>query len=76
MQKLKETGDSRCIYQNEPVKDLTRRIASDKILSDKAFNIAKNPKFNRCQRGLASMIYTLLVIGMQVVPWCLQKICC
>ena len=68
MQKLKETGDSRCIYQNEPVKYLTRRIASDKILSDKAFNIAKNPKFNRCQRGLASMIYTLLVIGMQVVP--------
>ena len=27
-------------------KDLTRRIASDKILRDKAFNIAKNPKYD------------------------------
>ena len=25
-------------------KDLTRRIASDKIVHDKALNIAKNPK--------------------------------
>ena len=25
-------------------KDLTRRAASDKILCDEAFNIAKNPK--------------------------------
>ena len=41
MQKLKETGDSRCIYQNEPVKDLTRRIASDKILSDKHLILLK-----------------------------------
>ena len=37
--------------------DLTRRTASDKILCDKAFNIAKNPKYNRYQRSLASMIY-------------------
>ena len=27
-------------------KDLTRTTASDKILRDKAFNIAKNPKYN------------------------------
>ena len=27
-------------------KDLTRRTASDKILRDKAFNIAKNPKYD------------------------------
>ena len=26
--------------------DLTRRTASDKILCNKAFNIAKNPKYN------------------------------
>ena len=26
--------------------DLTRRTASDKILCDKAFNIAKNPKYD------------------------------
>ena len=38
-------------------KDLTRRTTSDKILSDKALNIAKNPKYNRFQRGLASMVY-------------------
>ena len=30
---------------------------SDKGLRDKAFNIAKNPKYNGYQRGLASMIY-------------------
>ena len=29
------------------VKDLTRRRASDKILRDKAFDIAKNPKHDR-----------------------------
>ena len=30
----------------EDFKDLIRRIASDKILHDNAFNIAKNPKYN------------------------------
>ena len=38
-------------------KDLARRTASDKILRDKAFNIAKNPKYDGYQRGLASMVY-------------------
>ena len=38
-------------------KYLPRRAASDKILSDKALNIAKNPKYDGCQRGLASMVY-------------------
>ena len=38
-------------------KDLAGRIVSDKILRDKAFNIAKNPKHDGYQRGLASMIY-------------------
>ena len=28
-----------------------------KILRDKAFNIAKNPKYDEYQRGLASMVY-------------------
>ena len=40
-------------------KDLTRKTASDKILCDKAFNIAKNPKNDRYERGLASMVYKL-----------------
>ena len=70
IQKFKETGDSRYIYQNEldkacfqhdmaygDFKYLTRRTASDKILLDKAFNIAKNPKYDRYQRGIASMVY-------------------
>ena len=57
IQKFKETGDSRCTYQNEfekaclqydmayrYFKYLWRRTASDKFLLDEAFNIAKNPK--------------------------------
>ena len=39
----------------EDFKDLTRRTASDKFLRDKAFNIAKNTKYEGHQRGLASM---------------------
>ena len=38
-------------------KDLARRTGSDKVLRDKAFNIAKNPKYDGYQRGLASMVY-------------------
>ena len=68
--KIKETGDSRYIYQNQlgkvcfqddmgygDFKDLTRRRASDKILHDKAFNITKNPKYDGYQRGIASLVY-------------------
>ena len=53
-QKFKETGDSRYTYQNKldkacfqddmaygDLKDLTRGTDSDKMLHDKAFNIAK-----------------------------------
>ena len=38
-------------------KDLARRTASDKFFRDKAFNIAKNPKYDEYQRGLASVVY-------------------
>ena len=38
-------------------KDLPRRTASDKILRDEAFNIAKNLKYGGSQRGIASMVY-------------------
>ena len=38
-------------------KDLKSRTFSDKVLRDKAFNIAKNPKYDGYQRGLASMVY-------------------
>ena len=55
IQKFKETGHSRYLYQNkldkacfqhdmayEDFKDLTRRTVVDKIIHDKVFNIAKN----------------------------------
>ena len=38
-------------------KDLNKRTAADKVLCDKAFNIAKNPKYYGYQRGVASMVY-------------------
>ena len=41
-------------------KNLTRRIVSDKILGDKAFNIAKNLKYNGYQRELASVVHKFL----------------
>ena len=74
IQNFKETGDTNYIYKNEldkaffqhgmsyeDFKDLTRRTASDKILRDKAFNIARNPKYNGYQRGIASMVYNFFV---------------
>ena len=41
----------------EDFKDLTKRTTSDEILYDKAFNNAKNPKYNGYQYGLPSMVY-------------------
>ena len=38
-------------------KDLVRRTQSDKVLRDKAFKIASDPKYGAYQRGLASMVY-------------------
>ena len=65
IQKLKETGDTNYIYKSEldkacfqhgttyrDFKDLARRTASDKVLRQKAFNIAKNPKYDEYQMGL------------------------
>ena len=70
IQKFQETGDTSYIYKNEfdkacfqhymaygDFKDIKRRTASDKILRDKLSNIAKNPKYDWYQRGLASMVY-------------------
>ena len=36
---------------------LAFNTASDKVLRDKTFNIAKNPKCDGYQRGIASMVY-------------------
>ena len=46
---------------NGDFKNLPRRTASDKVLCNKAFNIAKNEKYDGCQRGFASMVYILLI---------------
>ena len=39
------------------LKIFKNRTAADKILRDKAFNIAKDSKNDGYQRGLASMVY-------------------
>ena len=70
IQKFKETGDTKYIYKNEldrtcfqhymaygDFKDLARRIASDKVLRDKAFNFAKNAKYDGYQKEIASTVY-------------------
>ena len=38
-------------------KDLAKGTIADKFLQDKAFKIASDQKYDRCQRGLASIIY-------------------
>ena len=40
-------------------KDLTRRTASDKVLHNEAFDVAKNPKYDAYQRELAPLVYKL-----------------
>ena len=40
-------------------KGLNKTTQSDKVLRDKAFEIASNPKYDDCQRELASMVYSL-----------------
>ena len=75
IQKFKETGDTNYIYKNEldkacfqqnmaygEFKDLARRTTSDKSLRDKAFNIAKNTKYDGYQRRFASMVYKYFLI--------------
>ena len=70
IQKFKETGDTIYIYKNEldkacfahdaaysDSKDLTKRTVVDKILRNRAFNIAKDSKYDGYQRGLASKVY-------------------
>ena len=70
IQKFKRTGGLRYIYQNKldkacfqhemvygDFKNLTRRTAADKLLGDKAFNIAKNAKYDGYQRRIAFMVY-------------------
>ena len=85
IQKFKQTGDSKYIYRNEldkacfqhdmacgNFKDLKKRTAADNVLRNKAFNIAKNPKYDGCQRGLTSVVYKILVKRLKAVVSHLQ----
>ena len=69
IEKFMQTGNTDFIYRNEldkacfqhdmaygKSKDLAKRTQSDKVLRDKAFKIASDPKNDGYQRGLASMI--------------------
>ena len=40
-------------------KDLVRTTASDKVLHDKVFSIAKGKKYGRYQRSFATMVYKI-----------------
>ena len=70
IKKFKQTGDTRYIYRNDldkacfqhdsayaDNKDLLNRTKPDKVLKDKAYNIASNPEYDGYQRSLASMVY-------------------
>ena len=68
--KFIETGDTNYTYKNEldkacfahdaaysNFKDIKNRTAAYKILRDKEYELAKDPKYYGGQRGLASMVY-------------------
>ena len=70
IEKFMQTGNTNFIYKNEldkacfqhdmaygKSKDLIKRTQSDKVLKDKAFKIASDPKYDGYQRGLASIFY-------------------
>ena len=71
--KFIKTVDTNYIYKNEltkacfahdaaysDFKDIKNRTAADNILRDKAYKIAKDPKYYASQRGLASVVYKFL----------------
>ena len=70
IKKFKRASDTRYIYRNEldkacfqhdsayaDHKDLINRTEADKVLKDKAYDIASNPEYDDYQRGLANMVY-------------------
>ena len=52
-----ETGDTSYLYKNELDKACFQHDMALRALRDKAFNIAKSPKYDGQQRRLASMVY-------------------
>ena len=70
IKEFKRTGDTRDTYRNKLDKacfqhdsayadpeHLINRTEADKVLRDKAYDIASNPEYDGYQRGLASMVY-------------------
>ena len=63
IKEFKRTGDTRykACFQHDSAyadhKDLINRTEADKVLKDKAYDIASNPEYDGYQRGLASMVY-------------------
>ena len=78
--KFKQIGDTHYIYRNEldkvcfqhdsayaDHKDLINRTKSDKVLRDKAYDIASNPDYDGYQIGLGSMVYKFLIKNQREV---------
>ena len=85
-----QTGNTDFIYKNKldkacfqhdmsygKSKSFAKRTQSDKVLRDKAFMIASDPKFDGYQRGSASMICNFLIKNLvevvslmnQIIKW-------
>ena len=55
-------------------KDLNSRATADNVLSDKVFNIAKNPKYEGYQHGHASMVCKFFLIKNLLVDQLKMKL--
>ena len=70
IKKFEQTGNTTILFKNEldkacfehdsayaDYKDLINRTQADKVLRDRAYEIASDNKYDGYQRGLASMVY-------------------
>ena len=86
IKKFKQTGDMRYIYGNKldkacfqhdssdaDHKDLINRTEADKVLRDKAYDIASNSEYDGYQRGLVSMVYKFFNKKSTAVPSSLER---
>ena len=86
IKEFKRTGHMRYIYRNEldkacfqhdsayaDHKDLISRTEADKVLRDKAYDIASNSEYDGYQRGLASMVYKFFDKNSTAGPSSLER---
>ena len=72
IKEFKRTSNTRLLYRSEldkscfkhdaayaKYKDVENRLKSDQKLRNSACDIASNPKYDGCQRGIASMVYKI-----------------